>query len=139
GLRVRPVEAESGAIGGSYSHEFMVLADTGEEGIVSSECGYAANVERAEIKASAKASNVPSTPAAEEISTPGAISVEEVARIVKRPKEDFIKALLLMADEKPVMVLVRGDHELNEAKLLRYLKATWVAKADEATYEKVSG
>src|SRR5947207_12519051 len=75
GLKFRPVEADSGAIGGSFSHEFMVLADTGEEGIVSSECGYAANIERAELKAvpPATANGVPKP---EEVTTPGATSVE---------------------------------------------------------------
>src|SRR4029077_18994733 len=82
GLRFRPVEAESGAIGGSYSHEFMVLADTGEEGIVSSECGYAANVERAELKAPAKAAHANAVPSPEEVSTPGATSVDDVAKVV---------------------------------------------------------
>src|SRR4051812_33854223 len=74
GLKFRPVEADPGAIGGNFSHEFMVLADTGEEGIVSSECGYAANVERAELKplpaeALAKAGN--GVPKLEEVQTPG--------------------------------------------------------------------
>lgn len=138
GLKFRPVEADSGAIGGSFSHEFMVLADTGEEGIVSCECGYAANVERAELKAVPEAKGV-GVPAPEEVSTPNAKSVEEVAKVVKRPANQFIKALLFKADDNPVMVLVRGDHELNEIKLQRYLKAGWVAKADEETYQSVSG
>src|SRR5882672_5942570 len=86
GLSFRPVEAESGAIGGSFSHEFMVLADSGEEGIVSSECGYAANVERAELKSPVKAAYTNSIPTPEEVSTPGASSVDDVAKIVKRPK-----------------------------------------------------
>ncbi len=138
GLKFRPVEADSGAIGGSFSHEFMVLADTGEEGIVSCACGYAANVERAELKAvpDAKGTGIP---APEEVATPNAKSVEEVAKVVQRPANQFIKALLFKADDKPVMVLVRGDHELNEIKLQRYLKAGWVAKADEETYQSASG
>jgi prolyl-tRNA synthetase len=139
GLKFRPVEADSGAIGGSFSHEFMVLADTGEEGIVSCpSCQYAANVERAELKAvsPATANGVPNL---EEINTPGATSVEAVAKVVQRPADQFIKALLFKADDQPIMVLVRGDHELNEIKLQRYLKAGWVAKADEATYESVTG
>lgn len=138
GLKFRPVEADSGAIGGSFSHEFMVLADTGEEGIVSSECGYAANVERAEL-APVKAAQADSVPAPEEVATPKATSVEDVAKLLKRPAHQFIKALLIKADDKPVMVLVRGDHELNEIKLQRHLKAGWVAKADEKTYEEATG
>ncbi|OGR93341.1 MAG: proline--tRNA ligase [Elusimicrobia bacterium RIFCSPLOWO2_01_FULL_59_12] len=138
GLTFRPVEADPGAIGGNLSHEFMVLADTGEEGIVSCTCGYAANVERAELK-EAKAARANNSPSPEEVLTPGAKSVEDVAQVVKRPADHFIKALLLKADDHPIMVLVRGDHELNEVKLRRYLKAGWVAKADEETYEKASG
>jgi prolyl-tRNA synthetase len=138
GLKFRPVEADSGAIGGSFSHEFMVLADTGEEGIVNCECGYAANVERAELKPVAAASGE-GVPAAQEIATPNAKSVEDVARLVQRPAQDFIKALLFKADDQPIMVLIRGDHELNEIKLKRYLKAGWVAKADEETYQTATG
>ena len=137
GLKFRPVEAESGAIGGSFSHEFMVLADTGEEGIVSCRCGYAANVERAELPAP-KATGTPTSEKPQEVSTPNASSVEAVAKLVKRPADQFIKALVVMAGEQPVVVLVRGDHELNEAKLQRYLKVDRVVKANEATYIQVS-
>jgi len=139
GLTFRPVEADSGAIGGSFSHEFMVLAESGEEGIVSSECGYSANVERAELPP-------PSTDVAKvtsekpvEVSTPGASSVEAVAKLVNQPAHQFIKALVVMADETPVMVLVRGDHELNEVKLQRLLKVQRVVKAKETTYTELSG
>jgi prolyl-tRNA synthetase len=138
GLRFRPVEAESGAIGGSFSHEFMVLADSGEEGIVSSECGYAANVERAELPAFSAAALSPTSAKPEEVSTPGAVSVEAVAKLLNKPADQFIKALILMADDQPVVVLVRGDHELNEAKLQRVLNVQRVVKANEATYTQVS-
>jgi prolyl-tRNA synthetase len=149
GLRFRPVEAESGAIGGSFSHEFMVLAETGEEGIVSCACGYAANVERAELPPphpnplpageGGGARVRQSVPNPQEIATPGATSVEDVARIVKRTADQFIKALVMMADDQPVIVLVRGDHELNEAKLHRLLKVERVVKANEAAYVSASG
>jgi len=138
GLHFRPVEAESGAIGGSFSHEFMGLADTGEEGIVSCSCGYAANVERAECSVCPEPAK-PETPQVSEVSTPGATSVEAVAKIVKRPKDQFIKLLVFVADEKPVVVLIRGDHELNEAKLQHYLKAKWLSKASEAVYAEATG
>ena len=154
-LRFRPVEAESGAIGGSFSHEFMVLADSGEEGIVSCSCGYAANVERAELpppktvlsseprglspSQTQPSALSPQHSKPEEVSTPGAVSVEAVAKTVKKPADQFIKLLVLMADDQPVVVLVRGDHELNEAKLARLLKVQRVVKANEATYSQVSG
>src|SRR6202142_2514673 len=94
GLRFRPVEAESGAIGGSFSHEFMVLADSGEEGIVSCSCGYAANVERAELPPITAAKTPPVSEKPQEVSTPGAVSVEAVAKIVKRAADQFIKVLV---------------------------------------------
>jgi len=141
GLRFRPVEAESGAIGGSYSHEFMVLAETGEEGVVScASCGYAANVERAELPAPPPFSPPASGAAAvEEVPTPQASSVEALSKLLSKPPQQFIKALILLADENPVVVLIRGDHELNEAKLQRYLHAERIVKANEATYTQVSG
>jgi prolyl-tRNA synthetase len=139
GLQFRPVEAESGAIGGSFSHEFMVLAETGEEGIVSSECGYAANVERAEIRNETSAPAHQAVSTVEEIHTPGAVSVEAVSRLVHLPAERFIKALIVLVDDSPIMVLLRGDHELNEAKLLRVLSAARVLKANETVYTTVTG
>jgi len=138
GLKFRPVEADSGAIGGSYSHEFMVLAETGEEGIVSCSCGYSANVERAELPAP----KIPANQTAEKpqkVSTPKAKSVDQVAELLKQPKEQFIKLLVVLADEKPVGVLLRGDHELNEIKLARYLKVEKILKANEATYSALTG
>jgi prolyl-tRNA synthetase len=139
GLRFRMVEAESGAIGGSFSHEFMVLADTGEEGIVSSDCGYAANVERADVPAVAPPAGAAKAPRLQEVPTPGATSVEDVAKLLKRPANQFIKAMILTADDKPLMALVRGDHELNEAKLQRYLKCERLFKADEKIYTELTG
>jgi prolyl-tRNA synthetase len=138
GLTFRPVEADSGAIGGSFSHEFMVLADSGEEGIVSSECGYSANVERAELPPPPVAGKGTDQKTAE-VLTPGASSVEAAAKVVKQPAHQFIKALVVLADETPIMVLVRGDHELNEVKLQRLLKVQRVMKANEATYTQLTG
>ncbi len=139
GLKFRPVEAESGAIGGSFSHEFMVLADTGEEGIVSCSCGYAANVERAEIQQTETPASIDSIPAPEEVNTPQVSSVEAVGKFLKLPPERFIKALVILADDQPVIVLVRGDHELNESKLSRVLNAKRVLKANEAVYQQATG
>ena len=139
GLTFRPVEAESGAIGGSFSHEFMVLAESGEEGIVTSECGYAANVERAELSQDGAKAAKGTSEKVQEVKTPNASTVEAVAKIVKRPADQFIQALAVLADETPVMVLIRGDHELNEAKPARLLKVQRVVKANEATYTQLSG
>lgn len=139
GLTFRPVEADSGAIGGSFSHEFMVLAESGEEGIVSSDCGYAANVERAELPPPSTQSVKATSEKPQEVSTPNAVSVEAVAKVVNQPASQFIKALIVLADQEPVMVLVRGDHELNEVKLQRLLKVERVVKANEAAYTSLSG
>ena len=100
----------------------MVLADIGEEGIVSCGCGYAANVERAELPTPTEIKTQDTSEAVQKVSTPKAVSVEAVAKVVNRPKEQFIKLLVVLADDKPVGVLLRGDHELNEAQLSRYFE-----------------
>ncbi len=140
GFEFQPVEADSGAIGGSYSHEFMVLAETGEEGIVRcTGCGYAANVERAEIRLADAPLPSAAVPMPEDVSTPAVSTVEAVGKFLNLPAERFIKLLVLLADDQPVVVLLRGDHELNEIKLQRLLGVQRVMKANEATYTRVTG
>ncbi len=121
GLTFRPVEADTGLIGGTSSHEFMVLAETGEETIVYSEDGtYAANVERAEVlppETSDQAAHRPLTT----VSTPGRRSVEEVTTFLKIEPQHLVKTLLYSAGKETVAVLVRGDHEVNEIKVKRLL------------------
>ncbi|HKI50731.1 MAG TPA: proline--tRNA ligase [Geothermobacteraceae bacterium] len=122
GLKFRAVEADSGAIGGSYSHEFMVLADSGEDAIVSCDsCEYAANVEKAELKPA----NQEPAPAQQEltrIATPGQKSIAEVAAFLKLPASQTVKALVVETDTgEACMVLLRGDRELNEIKLCHLL------------------
>lgn len=139
GLNFRPVEADTGAIGGSFSHEFMVLADTGEEEIASCPvCGYAANVERAEGVDAAPAPEKNGLKSLEEVSTPNAYTVEDVARLMKEPKEKFIKTLFYLADGAPVVALIRGDSELNEPKLARALGAKIVEKMPEEQYASLA-
>ncbi|MBL0057705.1 MAG: proline--tRNA ligase [Elusimicrobia bacterium] len=138
GLKFRPVEADTGAIGGNFSHEFMVLAETGEETIAScAACGYAANVERAESLPLPAESGDALPP--EEVSTPGAGSVEAVAKLLNAPKEKFIKTVFYVADGQPVVALVRGDLELNEHKLQRVLGAKVMFKAGNDVYRQVAG
>ena len=112
GLKFKPVEAQSGAIGGSFSHEFMVLAETGEETIVScSKCDYGANLERAEVVDGMKAPDSAAFKAVTEFNTQGKTSVADVAKLVGRPLTDFLKTQLYMIDgKKPVIALMRGDH-----------------------------
>ena len=139
GFKYRPVEATAGAIGGSFSHEFMVLAETGEEEIVSCECGYGANVEKAEFKIWESKPNTDALEAVKEIHTPGVSSVADVGKLLKQNERKFIKTMVYMADEKPVVALIRGDFEINEHKLQSLLDASIVELADEKTIEKITG
>lgn len=138
GLRFRAVEADTGSIGGNFSHEFMVLADTGEDTIAfCHDCEYAANVERAEVAWRGS----PSTggcPAMEKIATPGAHSVEELTALLGVPASAIVKTMLFKVDGKTVAVLVRGDREVNDIKLKNLLKAQEVELADAATVQAVT-
>ena len=119
GLKAFPVEADTGVIGGNYSHEFMVPAETGENDVVFCEaCGYAANIEKA-------TSGIPKTAArevgaaAEKFATPGVVTIEALSKApYSVPANRQIKTLVYVVDSKPVLILVRGDDQLNETKLL---------------------
>jgi len=141
GLKYLPVEAESGPIGGDASHEFMVPANNGEDRIVHcAACGYAANLERAETGRSSPALTAPGEAASlQKVATPKATSIEQVSRMLKCSPAQMIKTLIYKADDQPVAVLIRGDHEGNEAKIRRALGAKSVELADEKTIETVTG
>lgn len=144
GLKFRAVEADSGAIGGSYSHEFMVLADTGEDQLVScTKCDYAANLEKAEVKpAPASASDSPAADKQaplEEVETPGIKTIEQLSEFLSVGPEALMKTLIYLADGKPVAALVRGDHEINETKLKNFLGASVVELAPTDIIEEVTG
>ena len=140
GLTFRPVEADTGLIGGTSSHEFMVLADTGEEGIaVCDACDYAANIERAELQEHAHKPPPETLREKRRVPTPGKKAVEEVTAFLKVPATQLVKTLLYRADGKTVAVLIRGDHEVNEVKLRKALGATDLVMADAATVEKLTG
>ncbi|NPV03314.1 MAG: proline--tRNA ligase [Syntrophaceae bacterium] len=141
GLRFRPVEADSGNIGGAYSHEFMVLADTGEDALAfCSGCNYAANLEKAEI---ARPEQKPLDPALfkplETIHTPNVRTIEEVSAFLQVSPQDIVKTLVFVADGKPVAVLIRGDEEVNEAKLRNHLGADSVELATDDIVLEVTG
>jgi prolyl-tRNA synthetase len=125
GLEYSVVEADSGAMGGSQSHEFMVRSDAGEDLVVRCQaCGYAANLEKAISKASAPGSADPSEDLApEEFHTPGSRTIAELTALTKLPATSQMKSLVMVADGTPLLILVRGDHQLNETKLLAVLKA----------------
>jgi prolyl-tRNA synthetase len=129
GLMFSPVEADSGLIGGSFTHEFMVLAETGEAAIaMCEECGYAANMEKADSVPAAHTASAAGD-AFSKVETPNKHTVEEVGSLLKLPAQQFIKTLIFMADGKPVAVMVRGDHEVNEIKVRNYLQAVDLALA----------
>ena len=142
GLEFRAVEADTGTIGGSYSHEFMVLAETGEDQIINcTECDYAANLERAEVKPSRS----PSEPEVKELNpiaevdTPGVKTVEDVTAFLSILPSQLIKSLIFVVDGQETAVLVRGDHELNEVKLKGLLGAQTVELAPERVVEEITG
>jgi len=139
GLRTKAVEADSGAMGGSSSHEFMVLADAGEDGIVECDaCSYAANLERAERRVAVSADETPDRQP-EPIATPGQKTIDDVARFLKATPSDLIKTLIYTANGQPIAVLVPGDCELNEHKLARLLPGQTVVMANDAQIEKATG
>ncbi|MBQ9818206.1 MAG: proline--tRNA ligase [Proteobacteria bacterium] len=143
GLSFRAVEADSGNIGGSHSHEFQVLAQTGEDRILSCpKCGYAANEEKAEVKRTVSMTKFEidaNTPAREEVHTPGQHSIDEVAAFLKIKPEQSIKTLVYLADAKPVVVLLRGNENLNEIKLTRVLGCETLVMASDTAIQEVMG
>ena len=140
GLRYKVVEADSGAIGGSFSHEFMVLADTGEDFVISCDsCEYSANVEKAPVKKEGGPFSG-EMKAAEDVSTPKAKTVAEVAEQLGIKNAEVVKTMILNIDDKFIAVCVRGDHELNLAKVKNFFNASVVDLASpQDIFEKTGG
>lgn len=129
-LRFRPVEADSGAIGGNFSHEFMVLAETGEDTIAyCTGCEWSANIERAATLPPAAGQETLVCALHEEAHTPTQHTIEEICAFLNVPASRVIKTLLYAVDGQPVAALVRGDRELNEIKLKNLLNADTVELA----------
>jgi len=140
GLRFRAVEADTGAIGGSFSHEFMVLAATGEDTLVICDrCEYAANVEKAAVVLPGSAEvDTGQTPPPEEVETPGMKKVDRVAEFLGVAASQVIKTMIFLADGEPVAALVRGDRQVQEVKLKNLLGAAEVEPMpDEQVWEKI--
>ncbi len=137
GLRFKQVQADSGTIGGSFSHEFAVLADSGEDEIGFCEsCGYASNLEMAESKPPSP-STAPSTPQdIKEVETPGKKSVKEVAGFLNLPAHQIVKTILLENENGLVTGLVRGDHEINLVKMKNLIGCEWLQPAGEEAFSK---
>jgi prolyl-tRNA synthetase len=125
GLQYSVVEADSGAMGGSQSHEFMVRSDAGEDFVVRCKsCEYAANLEKAVATTSAPAADDPAGEfAPEEFHTPNIKTIADLSAFTKLPETSQMKSLVMVADGKPVLVMVRGDHQLSETKLSGVLQA----------------
>jgi len=141
GLRFTAVEADSGAIGGSFSHEFMVLADTGEDALVHCPgCGYAANTEKAELPPPGPASDRGAeVPPWEKVLTKNMRTVDEVTGFLGVGPADLIKTMIYQTNQGPVAVLVRGDHEVNEIKLKNLLDGHEPELAGPEVIQKVTG
>src|SRR5437868_1605283 len=143
GLRTIQVEAHSGAMGGSGSTEFMVPTDAGEDLIASCErCGYAANLEKADSRVETKNTHAAAgaTPPLEELATPGVTTIEELSRKPYGVSADQqLKTLIYIADDKPVVAIVRGDDQLNEAKLQTATGASVLRPAHPEEIERWMG
>jgi prolyl-tRNA synthetase len=139
GLKTKVVEADTGAMGGNFSHEFMVLADSGEDGLAECEaCAYAANLERAE-RAQLKLEPKTTDQLPQPVATPNKRTIEEVAAFLKLKPTNLLKTLIYMANGNPIAVLVQGNRDLNEHKLSRALGGVTLQMADDATIAKVTG
>jgi prolyl-tRNA synthetase len=140
GVPVVAVEAESGPIGGSASHEFMVLTDIGEDQVVSCDnCKYAANVERATRKVPEGNVAMPvSNVTLKEVHTPHKSTIDDVSEFLKCKPSQLIKTLVYKSHDQVIVALVRGDHEVNEAKLRRMAGVSSLEMADDATITKLT-
>lgn len=144
GLDFRPVEADSGAIGGSVSHEFMVLAESGEAQIVyCSECDYAANVEIAGCvngnNSNSDNTDKEQSKVMEKVATPAQTTIEEVSAYLNVSAQKLIKTLFYQADQEVIVALVRGDRMINEIKLQKIHPALSFAMASAETIKDITG
>lgn len=142
GLKAIAVEAEVGFMGGSESAEFMVLSESGEDIVVICEQGdYKSTLAKAECSWPETRPSARTTrhPDAKEVSTPGVTTIEKVGQFLNCKPQQMIKTLIYLADKKPVAVLLRGDHDVNETKLAAALRTKELALAEQKTIEKVTG
>ncbi|SMP11319.1 prolyl-tRNA synthetase [Desulfurobacterium pacificum] len=141
GLQFKAVEADTGEIGGSFSHEFMVIADTGEGKLVFCEkCGYAASTEKAEaVKPQIPENRESLFREIEKVSTPNVRRIEEVSEFLNVPQDSILKLLVYIVDGKPVAVAIRGDKDVEETKLKNVFKAKEIRLATDEEIEKFTG
>lgn len=140
GLEYVIVEAESGEMGGSGSHQFTVPCESGEDTIVYTEDGsYAANLERAAVDApSVILSGAKNLPTPKEVHTPNIGSIEAVCKFLNTEPRQMVKTMIYSTEDKTVAVLIRGDHDVNEEKLRLAVGGKHIELADEITIEKVT-
>ena len=139
GLEHVAVDADTGNIGGSASHEFMVLATAGEDAVVSCpSCGYGANMEKAVSKLAAANTDAEMQPLAP-VDTPGTQSIADVAKFLKLPESRLVKTLVYDTPAGPVMVLVRGDRQANEIKIRNFLGVDALGMLDDRQFQNVVG
>ncbi len=140
GLETRVVQADTGAMGGKDSHEFMVLAESGEDDLAfCTECEYAANVERAKADFSRQKDAMEEVKPLEKVHTPDATTIEDLEDMLDIKSDRMIKTLAYFADEKPVVALIRGDDELNETKLKNYFGAVTLRPAETEEFPESFG
>jgi prolyl-tRNA synthetase len=141
GLKFRAVEADTGPIGGSFSHEFMVLSDNGEDDIVScQDCPYASNLEKAEITFKGDDfGDIEKESDLRVVETPDMKTIDEVTAFLSVDPERVVKTLIYQTEDGPIAALVRGDHDLNETKLRNALNVEELAMADPETVFDVTG
>ena len=135
-----PVEADTGNIGGSASHEFMVLAQSGEDAVVSCPvCKYGANIEKATSKFFADEPEPAPMTAMASISTPGTQTIDDVGKFLGKPTSQLVKTLVFETENGPVMVLVRGDREGNETKIKNHLGVNMLEMLGDSKFEASTG
>ena len=136
GFKFCVVESTSGPIGGSLSHEFMILAENGETEVALCKCGYSATSEKAEcLKVEG---GIEELRTMDEVFTPNVSAIENVVKFLDLSTKKFLKTIIYIADGDPVAVLLRGDHEINETKLQTLLEASEIMIADEQTISTIT-
>lgn len=139
GIDYKIVKSDTGAMGGLLSEEFQAITSIGEDKLVICDhCGYASNVDVAKCTLLTKESDE-NIKLRELVKTPSAGTIEEVSRCLEEDKEKFVKTLIYNIDEKYYAILVRGDHEVNEAKVKKLLKANEIVLADPEKVEEITG
>jgi len=139
GLKFKAVEAATGAIGGNYSHEFMVLADTGEAEIVYCDCGYSANIEKAKVKDPDLQTAPAQFQEMKDVPTPNIYTVDDVSKFLNVPPSRFIKTMFYKSADKVILALIRGDHQINENKIIEVAGLGGIERLTEDEYSKLIG